>query len=483
MLIGLILILVFVLMALWMFSGKIPAILALPLLAFLLTVVAGLPYYFFSAPDGSFMHRLIEAVLNTFSLFSLKVVGEGFPRLHQAMIAVMLGGIFGQLLKLTGIGETLVKKVAELSGDNPLTVSLFLTLTVAFLFTGLGGLGSVILVANIYFPVLLSLGIPSLLAGSLFLMAMSLGGAMNMVNWTLYMDILGLSQREVFRFAAPFALIFLALILVFFLIEFKRNRVWIDWKVIAKILGLGVVIGELGYLIVSLELITPDVVFWTRSLVVLFILCCALLPLFTRKAQWPPLLAPAMPILAVLVLGWPILMSLLLGVIYLFITSLFCGEQSPAPRLIQAIIEGISGVVPAIAVMMGIGMVLIAVTQQPISVSLTPVLMAVIPHTLWQYVLVFALAAPLALYRGPLNLWGMGSGLMGILRTTLIFGPRYVMIAFFSTGMVQGVCDPTNTHNVWIANHLKLEVNALLRKTLPWMWGLAFLGLLLGVAT
>jgi len=55
-----------------------------------------------------------------------------------------------------------------------------------------------------------------------------------------------------------------------------------------------------------------------------------------------------------------------------------------------------------------------------------------------------------------------------------------VMAAFFSVGLIQGVCDPTNTHNVWIANHLGVDVQQVLRRTLPYVWAASVLGLIVG---
>jgi hypothetical protein len=54
-----------------------------------------------------------------------------------------------------------------------------------------------------------------------------------------------------------------------------------------------------------------------------------------------------------------------------------------------------------------------------------------------------------------------------------------IMGAIFSVGMIQGVCDPTNTHNVWIANYLALDTQKILKETVPYMWLLAIAGLLL----
>jgi hypothetical protein len=47
---------------------------------------------------------------------------------------------------------------------------------------------------------------------------------------------------------------------------------------------------------------------------------------------------------------------------------------------------------------------------------------------------------------------------------------------------VQGVSDPTNTHNVWIANNLNLDIQRILRATLPYVWATAFVGLAIGAA-
>ena len=39
-----------------------------------------------------------------------------------------------------------------------------------------------------------------------------------------------------------------------------------------------------------------------------------------------------------------------------------------------------------------------------------------------------------------------------------------------SVGQVQGICDPTNTHNIWIATYLGTDTHALLKKTILFAW-------------
>jgi hypothetical protein len=51
------------------------------------------------------------------------------------------------------------------------------------------------------------------------------------------------------------------------------------------------------------------------------------------------------------------------------------------------------------------------------------------------------------------------------------------MAALLSVGQIQGVCDPTNTANVWIANYVGGNVQQILRSTIRYVWPAAAVGL------
>jgi hypothetical protein len=113
----------------------------------------------------------------------------------------------------------------------------------------------------------------------------------------------------------------------------------------------------------------------------------------------------------------------------------------------------------------------------PVLNLLKPLLEEIVPKNFVSYVLTFTLLAPLALYRGPLNVWGMGYGLASILLASGM-NPGAVMGLLLAVGQIQGVSDPTNTHNVWLANELKIDVQKILGNTLPYTWIIALLGLI-----
>jgi len=146
--------------------------------------------------------------------------------------------------------------------------------------------------------------------------------------------------------------------------------------------------------------------------------------------------------------------------------------------LSRSIFEGLGNVAPAVALMFGVGMLVQAVMHPQVLTSLQPVLEIIMPKGPLMYVIIFSIFAPLALYRGPLNIWGMGFGI-GKMMAAVIPAPG-VMAALLSVGQIQGVCDPTNTHNVWIANHLGLDVNTILKRTLPYVWAGAVISLIVG---
>jgi hypothetical protein len=63
--------------------------------------------------------------------------------------------------------------------------------------------------------------------------------------------------------------------------------------------------------------------------------------------------------------------------------------------------------------------------------------------------------------------------------TAKVMPEAAIMAALMSVGQIQGVCDPTNTQNVWIANNLNINVQDILKRTVVYIWILALIGLLI----
>jgi C4-dicarboxylate transporter, DcuC family len=459
---------VFLIMAALMYTRRISALLALPIMAVAIALVGQIP---------------AERILKD-------VIAGGSVKLANAYTTTIFGAILAELINKLGIAKALVRWVAEFAGDSPFLLGLFMTMVTALLFTSLGGLGAVIMVGTVVLPVMLSLGISPITAGSLFLFGISLGGMFNLANWQLYVTVLSIEQAAIASYVVPFAAIISAIILLFLTVELK------SWKNISYLLVglllLGGGFAGLSYMqnrgaeaaVVAGGLPKPPPVeplsITITGAVLGAMLLYAVIRHFQKSRSLPGIafLTPAVPLLLVLLGKWEIIPAFLVGIAFAVFTT---WQRDSINTLTRSIIEGAATVAPAVVLMLGIGMLLAAVMDPKISSAIAPLLTRVVPTDPLNYVLVFTVLAPLALYRGPLSLWGMGSGIVTLIRTSTALGANAIMGMLMSVGQLQGICDPTNTHNVWIATYLGTDTQSLLKRTLPYAWMAVFGGLLLAV--
>lgn len=455
---------VFAVMAALMYSRKLSALLALPIMAVAIATVGHVP-----------ADRILSDVL-----------AKGSVKLTNAYTTTIFGAILADLINKLGIAKALVRFVAEFGGDNPFLLGLLMAFITALLFSSLGGLGAVIMVGTVVLPVLLSLGLPPITAGSLFIFGISIGGMFNLANWQLYMSVLPITRVEIAAYLLPFSAVIAAIIIIFLAVELanKRNIKW-------AIGGLLASAGAFAYLVLTqktvphapggqpAELLAADP--WSVKVSLLIIAGLAGYAIFRRRRDIRSLpgiafLSPAVPIVLVLVFHWEIIPAFVFAILFAILVT---WQRDSINTLTRSIIEGTASVAAAVAVMIGIGMLLAAVMDKSVAAAMAPLLRSIVPTKPLPYVIVFSLAAPLALYRGPLNVWGMGSGLIALMQAATTLGARAIMSMLWSVGQVQGVSDPTNTQNVWVATYLGIDTEALLTRTLPYAWVATVFGLLL----
>ena len=186
------------------------------------------------------------------------------------------------------------------------------------------------------------------------------------------------------------------------------------------------------------------------------------------------LLAPLVPILLVFVFQFTAELSLIIAVIY---TILVTNPRQIIQVASSSLVEGIQDVAGVTALMIGIGILLNGVSAEATVALMQPLIGAIMPRSAVVYVIAFTILSPLALYRGPLNSYGLGSGLANIMLAAGTMSPAAVGNALRATGVVQGVSDPTNTQNVIVADYAKVDVNAILKSTLPYTIFVTFVAL------
>jgi H+/gluconate symporter-like permease len=411
-------IILYFIIAILMFMRKIPTVLALPILAIGIAAIGGVPLV--DGKDTGLLTGVIE---------------NGVVKLAPAYISVIFGAWLGQIMNQTGISKTMVKTAAELGGDRPLIVIGFLSTAVALLFTTLSGLGATIMIASIVLPIFLSLGIPPLTAVCIYLFSEAIGLAVNLSNWQLYTKVSGVPLDTVQTFALSLAGATAVMLIMFVIIEFKRQGIRLAWARPVE----------------------------------------SAIENQTHKVPKIALLTPLVPLVMVLAFDWPVISSFLVGILFCIVTTQR-QMKSAIQMLTKTVYDGISDSGPAVMLMIGIGMILEAVNDPHVTAHISPLVKHIVPTTRIEFILFFTLLAPLALYRGPLNIWGLGSGLAGLFVGLNIIPPAAVMAGLLSVERVQVIGDPTNTHNVWLSNYVGVDVNQVLRRVIPYIWVLALFG-------
>jgi hypothetical protein len=294
---------------------------------------------------------------------------------------------------------------------------------------------------------------------------------------------LNIEQSQIVGFVVPFAGVLSTVLIAFLTVELKRLANLKFALAFLALIGLGFA-GLAGQMASLSGNGAKPAIDESSFIVVAGVLGAALLYAiyrhFKRASGLPGLafITPALPLLMVLVFQWDIISAFLVGITY---GVLVTWRRDSVNLLTRSIIEGAQSVIPAVILMMGIGMLLASVMHKTIASALAPLLTAAVPTHAVPYVIAFTLLAPLALYRGPLSLWGMGSGLVALMQKSTQLGGQAIMGMLMSVGQLQGVCDPTNTHNVWIATYLGTDTQVLLHKTVPYVWIAVVAGLTLAV--
>ncbi len=404
-----------------MMTKKLPAILALPLLGIIIAAIAGVPFMTPEKEEGQ-----------TIMAF---VIASGASKLAGTIIATIFGAIFAKIIQKQGISDEIIRKAAELAGDKPMAIAIVLTAATAVIFTAISGAGPVIMVSTIVIPLMLSAGIAPTVAASLVLMGLSIGLIFNVANYQMYIDVIGMDMEVIKSTSLVMGIISIVVTIVYIVINVNRKSVRSSWAMPAE----------------------------DRD----------------RKRVNPiTLFTPLLPILLVFLFKFNAETSLLIAIV---VTVLITSPKQTVQIISGAAVEGIKDVAGVIALMIGIGILLNGVAAEATTALMQPLISAILPANPVVYVIIFTILSPLALYRGPLNMYGLGSGLANIFLAAGTLSPVAVGMALRSTSVVQCISDPTNTQNVIVADFAKVDVNDILKSTLPYTVVMAF-GILLYTA-
>ncbi len=193
-------------------------------------------------------------------------------------------------------------------------------------------------------------------------------------------------------------------------------------------------------------------------------------PIARKRAPWYALVTPVLPIVLYFAFDVSPIVAFALAAIYGAVATM---PRKAVSTLTAALIRGTEDVAPAVILFMGIGMLLVATGLPSVKAALAPLVAAIAPRSWFGYVVLFGLLSPLALYRGPLNPFGVGIAVYTVLAGLGVLPAVTLVAAIMAVVQVQNVCDPTNTQNVWVANFTGVGVDTITKLTLPFQVAVA----------
>ncbi|MEA4912093.1 MAG: citrate transporter [Oscillospiraceae bacterium] len=344
---------------------------------------------------------------------------------------VMFGSWFGQVLVQTGIASTIIRKTVELGGDRPLITTILLSIVVSLIFTSCFGAGSVVAIGVIVLPILLSLGISKALALSSYLMSV---GAGMYVNVVLFEEVQGMFQEEFLydwnylKYAFGAMAIQLVIVFIMCMVKMKKNAPVKAWA------------ADTGA--------APT----------------------TQHAPWYALITPLIPPILVIAFNWEPIPSFLVASFYALFT---CGKiksyKDAATIVPKTFFDGVVDIAPMFAFLFILPMFNRIAGAN--AIFFEGILSKVLPSNALVLCIVFAVLAPLALFRGPLTIFGAGTATLAVLLGLNVYSAALLLPLVYTPTIAMNIsCCPTQSWNLWAINYTKATTSEFVKSGLAWGW-------------
>lgn len=396
------------------------------------------------------------------------VFHEGPVHYGETTAIIIFASWFGRVLVDTGIASSLIKRVVELAGAKQLVTVLVVSIVSSALFMSIFGPGSVIAMGQIILPIFFSIGVRKEVAVGAFLMSVASGMYVNggyVSQFSGHDFFRPLFDQNINNFNSKFTTftwiataLHIAVMITFIVVNYMRT------KDTVRTLAVNTKAPS-----------TRDVPSYT--FVVPFIPILMALGVNILKIWFPGLD------------GFPVIFNFIAGIFFgLLLTGNFKGYRKAVESVQKTLQNGISDVA------LLIGMLLMMNTFAKAAGLIGPIISAVLGDSLdWVrtnpliIVIAFMILAPLALYRGPLMIWGSGIALTGILSTVLtggnpaLVGTFPLLMVLFYTPPVAITADscPTQSWNMWALSYSDYEPGKFVRTNILWAWALCAVNIFL----
>lgn len=409
----------------------------------LLLTFVGFIYYIVKGGNlviGFFVMALLWSVIGLvpFDQVVQKVIAETALNYGPTIIYIVFGSWFGRVLVDSGIAGSISAQTERVGRKAPIFATILVVLVTALIFSSAYGVGSVIAIGVILIPILLSIGVPKKVAIPAFTMA---------IGAPMYINVVLFNQIKAFFPSVSFS----GKYLIFGLAAMG-----------VQLLGVIIFILLNSKSIKNGEIETID-----DSKQATF-----------QKTHPITFIIPVLPVALNMFFHWDAIPALLLATI---IALLLTGQMKSYKGLVafinKTVSQAINDISGLIIFLMALVMFAGAATMNvPHFKSMIEVILPSSPLVL---AIAIGILAPLALFRGPLHVWGAGAATAAVLAATGTFQPIFLLPLLYTASIMAVSIDLTQSWNTWALTYSKLETKEYLKMGIPVMWVVSFVNELL----
>lgn len=386
---------------------------------------------------GFFVMAILWAIIGMvpFSTAIQKIFAEPATNYGPTIIYIVFGSWFGRVLVDSGIAPAISETTNKVGRKKPLLAAILVLIVTAFIFVSAYGVGSVIAIGVILLPIMLSVGVPRDIALVAFSMAI---GAPMYINVVLY------NQIKVFFPKAAY------------------NASYLHFGIIAMIVQLLAVI---LFLFIVRKKINPS-----QAAENLNTIGAGMGD--DKEVKSVPKIAfviPIVPVLMNMLFHWDAVPALTLATL---LGALLTGNMKNYKHFVNFMNETVKHAIADIA---GLVMFLMSLAMFTGAASLNaarfkPIFEAILPSSHLILAIALGVLAPLALFRGPLHVWGAGAATAAVLSGTGLFSDVFLLPLLYVPTLMAVSVDITQSWNVWGLDYMKVQSKDFLKYGVPVMW-------------
>ena len=359
-----------------------------------------------------------------------KILQGGGVAYASAVIIIVFGAWFAQVLIQTGIAESVIRSAVELTGDRPIVTAMTVNLVTALLFTSMYGVGAAIAIGVIALPIMMSQGIPPRVAAPVFTMGVGAGAFVNLVQFGTFEKLF-----PGIKYEAPWLTYFFIGMVVYILIAWLM--IWINLR------KLGVRHAA------SVDTAAPPP---------------------RKRTPYFTYLVPIFPVFMIMVFKWQIIPTFILSIVLaLALTAKQRSFQGTLNLFNKTFFDAFPDIATIAALWTICGMIIVTGQMPQVAGALRPIFDPILPHTTLQAAIFFAVLGGIgSIYRGPMVVVGTGAALLAIILSNNEIPVLYLYALWLGPTVMQGSVDPTNSWTLWTIGYTKVPHGQFLRTALPY---------------